>query len=332
MLNQLLEHSTLTSSQAKELLYKMAKAEINEAGLASILTVFRMRALTLEELSGFRTGLLELAQTVDLSDFETIDVCGSGGDNRESFNISTCAAFIVAGAGVKVAKHGNYAASSKVGSSNVLESLGVKFSGQRDFLMRCLEKAGICYLHAPLFHPAMKNVAPVRKALGLRTVFNILGPLVNPSQPKFQLIGTATHELARLYTYFLQPTRTNFLIVHSLDGFDEASLTSKLKIIKRDKERLATPTELGFETVLGSDLAGGNDSHENAKIIREVLELKGSKAKTEVSVANAALALSLVQDGFSFADSVACARESLHSGQALRALNQLLEVSHGYAA
>lgn len=331
MLTQLFNRESLSRDEAHKLLRMITNAEMNDANLAAILAVYRMRPLTIDELAGFRDGLLEQALRVDLSSFNAIDVCGSGGDSRDSFNISTCAAFITAGAGVAVAKHGNYAASSKVGSSNVLEALGIKLSNNPDYLFRSLETAGICCLHAPLFHPAMKNVAPVRKALGFRTVFNILGPLVNPAQPKFQLIGTATHELARLYRYFLEPTGSEFMIVHSLDGFDEASLTSRMKLIGRNAERLVSPEDLGFDAVAPESLVGGSTSKENARIIIELLEGRSTQAKTAVALANAALAIQLARGLSNFEDALDAARESLASGLALRAMKKLVEASNDYA-
>jgi len=234
IINKLSSHNTLSKDEAKEVLLNISKGKYNNSHISSFLTIFMMRNITLEELQGFKEALLELCIKIDLSDYNTIDLCGTGGDNKDTFNISTLSAFVTAGAKVNVSKHGNYGVSSSCGSSNVLEFLGIKFSNNKDFLKKSIEKSGICILHAPLFHPAMKNVAPIRKELGLKTFFNILGPLVNPSFPKNQIVGVFNLELARLYSYLFQKTNKNYAIIHSLDGYDEISLTGNVKIITRN--------------------------------------------------------------------------------------------------
>src|SRR5210317_386114 len=231
ILNRLIQHQQLSKEEARQMIINIAEGQYNTSQIASFLTVYMIRSISLEELEGFREALLELCIAIDLSEFNAIDLCGTGGDNKDTFNISTLSAFVTAGAGVNVTKHGNYGVSSSCGSSNVLEYLGIKFSNNFDFLRKSIEKCGICILHAPLFHPAMKHVAPIRKELGLKTFFNILGPLVNPSFPKNQIVGVYSLELARLYSYLFQKTKKNYAIIHSLDGYDEISLTGATKII-----------------------------------------------------------------------------------------------------
>jgi len=230
-LNNLINHETLTKDEAKNILINIASGSYNESQITSFLTVFMMRNVTIQELDGFREALLELCLRIDLESYNPIDLCGTGGDGKDTFNISTLASFITAGAGVKVAKHGNYGVSSSCGSSNVLEFLGIKFTNKADKLEEAIDKAGICILHAPLFHPAMKNVAPIRKELGIKTFFNMLGPLVNPSFPNNQIVGVFSLELARIYSYLFQKTNKNYAILHDINGYDEISLTGNTKII-----------------------------------------------------------------------------------------------------
>ncbi len=244
-LEYLFEHKTLTKSKAKELLVNIAEGAYNASQLASFLTIYIMRSITVEELEGFRDALLELCLRIDLSDFDTIDLCGTGGDGKDTFNISTIASFVVAGAGIKVAKHGNYGVSSSCGSSNVIQHLGYKFTNDEEMLKRQIDSAGICFLHAPLFHPAMKNIAPIRKEMGVKTFFNMLGPMVNPSNPKNQLVGVFNLELARLYSYLYQTSDKRYVILHTLDGYDEISLTGDFKLISNDGEFLLSPEDLG---------------------------------------------------------------------------------------
>ncbi len=323
-LTRLFSHAVLTREEAFQWFLNVSRYP--PAQIAAFLAVYQMRPVTVPELTGFRDAMRELCIRVDLSEFNSIDVCGTGGDGKNTFNISTAAAFVVAGADVRVAKHGNVAVSSICGSSNVLEALGVRFANDRDALLRALERAGICYLHAPLFHPAMKHVAPVRRELGVRTFFNILGPLANPCSPAAQLIGVHSLELARLYAYMHQSEAQSFVIVHSLDGYDEVSLTASFKYITRTGERFARPSDLGLPAVMPSDLAGGQDAAESAELLVKILSGNGSPAQRSVVVANAALAIHAAKPAVSLRDCVSEADESLSSGRAYRALNVLREM------
>ena len=230
ILNRLTQYETLTEKESRNIIIEISEGKLNTSEISSFLTIFMIRNITIEELNGFRKALIELSLKIDLNEFDPIDLCGTGGDEKDTFNISTLASFVTAGSGVKVAKHGNYGVSSSCGSSNVLEHLGLKFNNDSDKIKRAVDKANICFLHAPLFHPAMKNVAPVRKELGLKTFFNMLGPMVNPSMPKKQIVGVYSLELARIYNYLYQTTDINYNIIHSIDGYDEISLTKGTKI------------------------------------------------------------------------------------------------------
>jgi anthranilate phosphoribosyltransferase len=257
ILQFLFEHKTLSREQAKEVLVNIGKSVYNEHEVTAFMTVYLMRSITIDELHGFRDALLELCVPVDLNGHETIDIVGTGGDGKNTFNISTLSCFIVAGTGQKVAKHGNYGASSISGASNVMEQLGYKFKNDSDSLKKEIEEANICFLHAPLFHPALKTVGPIRKNLAMRTFFNMLGPMVNPAHPKFQLVGVFSLEMARIYNYLLQQTEKAFTIIHSLDGYDEISLTNDTKVITNEGERVMTPEQLGKRMVSASDIQGG---------------------------------------------------------------------------
>ncbi len=325
ILNELYQHKRLTKQQAKEILIAIAKENYNEAHLASFLTVFMMRPITVHELAGFREALLELAIKVDLSDYNTIDIVGTGGDGKDTFNISTLTSFVVAGTGQKVAKHGNYSVSSTSGSSDMLESFGYKFTNDEAILKSHLEKANICFLHAPKFHPAMKAVSPVRKALKLKTFFNMLGPLVNPSSPQNQLLGTFNLEVARLYNYILQEEGTNYGIVHALDGYDEISLTGGFKLFTKKGEELITPQDLNKKTFLQSDIYGGDSVEAAAKIFKTILNGEGTDAQNNVVLTNAAFALTIVDDKKSFEDAFEEAKNSLMGGKAKECLNKLIK-------
>ena len=274
ILNRLIQHQQLSKEEARQMIINIADGQYNTSQIASFLTVYMMRSISLEELEGFREALLELCIAINLSEFDTIDLCGTGGDGKDTFNISTLSSFVTAGAGIKVTKHGNYGVSSGCGSSNVLEALGIKFSNDQDFLKRCVDQAGICILHAPLFHPAMKNVAPVRRELGVKTFFNMLGPLVNPAFPKNQLTGVFNLELARLYHYLFQKTDINFTILYALDGYDEISLTSPSKAFSKSSERVLTPQDFGVLPLEASQIAGGNNVDSSAKIFMNVRSLE----------------------------------------------------------
>ena len=326
IINKLISHKTLSKDEAKSILINISSGKFNNSLISSFLTVFMMRNITLEELQGFKEALLELCISIDLSDYNTIDLCGTGGDNKDTFNISTLSAFITAGAGVKVTKHGNYGVSSTCGSSNVLENLGIKFSNDNEFLKTCIEKSGICILHAPLFHPAMKHVAPIRRELGLKTFFNILGPLVNPSFPKNQIVGVFNLELARLYSYLFQKTKKNYSIIFSLDGYDEISLTGSTKIISRKQENIYSPKKLGFKTLTQKSICGGNTIGESAKIFINVLSNKGTISQKNVVIANSGLAISTALE-VPILEGIERAKESLISGKALESFNNLKKLS-----
>jgi len=327
-LNYLYSHKTLSREEAKTVLTNIANGLYNHSQIASFMSVYIMRNITVEELSGFRDAMLDLCFPVDLGDYNTIDLCGTGGDGKNTFNISTLASFVVAGCGEKVSKHGNYGVSSGCGSSNVMEFLGYKFSNDAGKLKNELEKTGFCYLHAPIFNPAMKNVAPVRKDLGVKTFFNMLGPMVNPSSPKNQMVGVYSLELARIYTYLYQQTNKNFIILHSLDGYDEISLTSDFKIISRDYEIIQKPETLGLSRTNPDDLLNGKTVDESVKIFTDILEGKGSKAQNDVVSVNAAVALMCLKPGQSLEGCLDEARESLNSGKALQCLKKLIEMQN----
>ena len=326
ILNRLIQHQQLSKEEARQMIINIADGQYNTSQIASFLTVYMMRSISLEELEGFREALLELCIAIDLSEFDTIDLCGSGGDGKDTFNISTLSSFVTAGAGIKVTKHGNYGVSSGCGSSNVLEALGIKFSNDQDFLKRCVDQAGICILHAPLFHPAMKNVAPVRRELGVKTFFNMLGPLVNPAFPKNQLTGVFNLELARLYHYLFQKTDTNFTILYALDGYDEISLTGPTKAFSKSSERVLTPQDFGVLPLEASQIAGGNNVDSSAKIFMNVIQNKGTQAQQEVVCANAGMAIATALD-LSPIEGFEKAKESLLSGKAFETLTKLQNLS-----
>jgi anthranilate phosphoribosyltransferase len=322
LLSRLINHESISAEEAKQILISISKGDYNQAQIASFLTVYMMRSITVNELQGFRDALLELCLAVDLQIYDPIDLCGTGGDGKDTFNISTLSSFITAGAGVAVAKHGNYGVSSACGSSNVLEALGVKFSNDKDHLKRAMETANICVLHAPLFHPAMKNVAPIRKALGIKTFFNMLGPMVNPSFPKHQMVGVFNLELLRLYNYLYQKTDKNYSIVHDLGGYDELSLTNNAKIATNQSELLFSPDDLDLKSITAESIFGGNTVKEATEIFESIISGKGSKAQNAVVCANAGLAIATAKqithkEGFEYA------KESLLSGKAKTCLTKL---------
>jgi len=326
ILQILFEYKTLTREQAREVLINISREQYNDSEITALITVFLMRSITIAELRGFRDALLELAVNADLDGYEVIDIVGTGGDGKNTFNISTLACFIVAGTGQKVAKHGNYGASSISGASNVMEQLGYKPGNDPDKLKREAEKTNFCFLHAPLFHPALKVVSGIRKNLGIRTFFNMLGPLVNPATPKFQMIGVYNLEMARLYNYMLQESGSSFAIIHSLDGYDELSLTSDAKVITNDGERVMTPEQMGKRMVSASDIYGGNSPQEAARIFLDILKGKGSWAQNAVVFANAAMALYCTGNYASYNLAFEAAVESLESGRALNVLNALISL------
>ena len=325
-LNKLINHEILPKEEAKQILVNIAKGDYNPSQIAAFLTVYMMRSITIEELEGFRDALLELCLAVDLSDYDPIDLCGTGGDGKDTFNISTIASFVTAGAGVKVTKHGNYGVSSKCGSSNVMEFLGIKFSNEADFLKRSIEEAGICVLHAPLFHPAMKNVGPIRRELAVKTFFNMLGPMVNPAFPKNQMVGVFNLELARMYGYLYQNTDKKFTVLHALDGYDEISLTGDTKTISNNSEGMLSPADFGVTKISQNEITGGEDIAESAQIFMNVLQGKGTEAQNNVVCANAGIAIATVE-GLTPKAGFEKAKESLLSGKGLEALKKLQEIS-----
>lgn len=326
ILNRLINHESISSEEAKQVLVNISKGDYNQSQIAAFLTVYMMRSITLEELRGFRDALLELCIPVNLKDFNAIDLCGTGGDGKDTFNISTLASFVTAGAGVNVAKHGNYGVSSACGSSNVMEYLGITFSNDEDFLKRSIDKAGICVLHAPLFHPAMKNVAPIRRELGVKTFFNMLGPMVNPSFPKNQMVGVFNLELLRLYGYLYQNTNTNYAIVHALDGYDEISLTGPTKVISNHSETMFSPEDLGISEITQESIFGGNTVEASAKIFMDVIQGNGTEQQNNVVCANAGLAIATTNN-ISHKTGFELAKESLLGGKGSKALQTIQELS-----
>lgn len=326
ILNRLINHESISAEEAKQVLVNISKGDYNQSQIASFLTVYMMRSITVEELQGFRDALLELCIPVQLEHHDTIDLCGTGGDGKDTFNISTLASFVTAGAGVFVTKHGNYGVSSVCGSSNVMEYLGVKFSNDTDFLKRCLDKAGICVLHAPLFHPAMKNVAPIRRELGVKTFFNMLGPMVNPAFPKNQTVGVFSLELLRMYSYLYQKSDKNYNIVHALDGYDEISLTGKAKMVNNQTEQILEASDFGVSQLKQQDIYGGDSVASSADIFKKVLNGKGTEAQNNVVCANAGLAISTVKN-VSIKDGFYKAKESLIGGKAKESFETLVELS-----
>jgi anthranilate phosphoribosyltransferase len=304
-------------------LIDLASGKFNASQMAAFMTVYMMRSITVDELQGFRDAMLELCVPVNF-DAPVMDVCGTGGDAKNTFNISTLSSFVVAGAGQPVAKHGNYGVSSACGSSNLLEYFGYKFTNDVDELKRSLDRANICFMHAPLFHPAMKNVAPIRKELGVKTFFNMLGPMVNPAFPKRQMVGVFSLDLARKYGYLYQASDKDFVILHSIDGYDEISLTGPFKYFYNAGERIASPEDIGLKKLSAADLKGGDSVEESAKIFMKVLEGKGTDEQNSVVIANAAIALYAGHQGEGMKKAVERATESLKSGKALSTFKKLL--------
>jgi len=325
-LNYLFNHNILSREEAKEILVGIGKGQYSDSEIASFLTVYLMRKITPQELAGFRDALLELCIPVNMSDYNTIDVCGTGGDEKNTFNISTLTAFILAGADVKVAKHGNYGVSSACGSSHILEYYGYKFSNNVDKLRNEINKANICYLHAPLFHPAMKSVAPVRKSLKVKTFFNILGPMVNPSRPKNQLIGVYNEEVMNLYNDVYKESDIKYCIVHCLNGYDEISLTGDFRYISNDSDEILSPGDLNLKSAAHDDLFGGNTVEEAADIFDNILNGNGSESQNSVVISNAAMGLKCFHEDKSFEDCLDIAKESLFSKKALGALKKLIDL------
>jgi len=316
ILYRLFEHQYLGRDEAHRILHNIATGCYDDAQIASLITVFLMRNISVDELMGFREALLDMRVPVDLAEYKPIDIVGTGGDGKNTFNISTAACFVVAGAGYKVVKHGNYGATSVSGASNVMQQHGVKFTTDTGQLRRSIEDCNLAYLHAPLFNPALKAVANVRKHLGVRSFFNMLGPLVNPAMPTYQLLGVYNLPLLRLYNYTYQESGTRFAVVHSLDGYDEISLTGEFKVATADKEKLYTPEMLGFQRIAEADLDGGETPETAARIFDAVLDGTATRAQRDCVIANAGFAIHVIRPELPVADCIAEARESLEAGKA----------------
>lgn len=325
ILHHLYSYQTLTKQQAKEILQNISEQKYNQIQITSFLTVFSMRSITVDEMNGFVEALQEKCVPVNLQGYETVDMCGTGGDGKNTFNISTIASFIVAGAGVHIAKHGNYGVSSGCGSSNLMEALGYTFSTDSAKLQNDIEKAGMCYMHAPLFHPTMKEVAPIRKQLIVRTFFNMAGPLVNPANPKSQSVGVYNLEVGRIYKYLFQKNNKQFIIVHGLDGYDEISLTGAVKLMANTFERIVTPQDFGCTPTLPQDIDGGNSVDDAVKICMNILSNNATQAQKEVVLANAAIGIKSIRSMQSIEECMAQARESLESSKALKVVKKLTE-------
>ena len=326
ILNQLIEYKSLDKGTAKEILTNLAQGKYNQSQVAAFLTVYLMRSITVEELEGFRDAMLDLCVPVEIPEYDAIDLCGTGGDGKNTFNISTLSSFIVAAAGQNVAKHGNNGVSSVSGSSNLMAHFGYEFTNDIDQIKKSLDACGLCFLHAPLFHPAMKNVAPIRRELGVKTFFNMLGPLVNPSFPKNQITGVFNLELARLYNYLLQKTDINFTILYDLNGYDEISLTGNTKTFSKKSERLIKSEDFGLNRVNETDISGGKSIESSAKIFMDIIQNKGTKAQHDVVCANAGTAISTTLN-LSIREGFEKAMESLKSGDAFKAFKKLKKIS-----
>lgn len=326
ILEFLFSHKSLNREKAKEVLLNIGKSVYNEQEITAFMTVYLMRTVTIDELLGFRDALLELCVPIDLGGMNVMDIVGTGGDGKNTFNISTLACFIVAGTGRKIAKHGNYGASSVSGASNVMELLGYQFSNNVDTLRKQLDQANFCFMHAPMFHPALKVVGPIRKNLGMRTFFNMLGPMVNPVRPAYSLVGVYSLEMARIYTYLLQQMGGRFTIIHALDGYDEISLTADTKVISNSGESIMTPEQLGKRLVMAEDIYGGDTPESAAALFLNILKGNGSWAQNAVVLANAAMALYTTEEFATYDEAFSTAVESLESGAAYRSFEKLISL------
>ncbi len=325
ILQELFDQKRLSRDEARDILVEISEEKFNDAHLSSFLTVYKMRNITVEELQGFRDALLALCRSIDLDGVDSIDIVGTGGDGKNTFNISTLSCFVVAGAGYKVTKHGNYGVSSVSGSSNVLEKLGYTFTNDRDALLRTLDRANLVFFHAPLFHPAMKAVGPVRRSLGMKTFFNMLGPLVNPARPKRHFLGVFDMNLSRLYQYILQSEEQPFAVVYDLAGYDEVSLTSTFSLRTNDRDQYLSPTDIGLDYIPPEALFGGDSVEEAVDIFTTILEGRSTPAQKSVIYANAGLAIHRFHPDRSYQDCIAEAKESLDGGKALEVLKRLVE-------
>lgn len=329
ILNRLFENKSLTRQESKEILTNLSLGKYNASQMAAFMTAYCMRNITVDELLGFRDAMLEACLPLSLNEeFNLIDLCGTGGDGKDTFNISTLASFVVAGAGYKVAKHGNYGVSSGCGSSNVMEFLGYKFTNNIEILLKSTDEAGICFLHAPQFHPAMKNIAPIRKELGVKTFFNMLGPMINPIKPQNQIVGVFSLELARLYAYLYQQSEMNYSILHAFEGYDEISLTCDFKVYSNNGETTYNIEQLGFDIIDPIKISGGSTVEDSAKIFKAVLINNSTIEQSNVVLANAAMAIKTMEQDLSFADCYYKAEKSLIDGKALKSFNKLISLSN----
>lgn len=327
ILLKLLDYQYLNQNESRQLLISIARGEVSDSQVSAIITIFLMRSISVDEVLGFRDALLEMCIPADFSQYKAIDIVGTGGDGKNTFNISTTASFVVAGAGYPVVKHGNYGATSLSGSSNAMEAQGVKFTTDMDKLKKSIEECNIAYLHAPLFSPALKAVAPVRKSLGVRTFFNVLGPLINPSDPEYQLLGVYDLSMSRLYNYIYQAYKKNFGIVHSLDGYDEISLTGQFKVVTNKGEQLFSPEDVGFEKVEHKDISGGETLEEAVSVFNKVLEGTATTQQINVVIANAAFAIQVIEQDKTIDQCVEIAQASLYEKKAKAVLSKFVEIN-----
>ena len=327
ILVKLLDYQYLSRDESRELLIAIVRGEVPDTQVAALITIFLMRSISVEEVLGFREALVEMRVPVDLKEYKAIDIVGTGGDGKNTFNISTSACFVVAGAGYPVVKHGNYGATSVSGSSNAMEQQGVKFTTDIHVLRKSIEAANIAYLHAPFFSPALKAVAPVRTSLGVRNFFNVLGPLINPSDPEYQLLGVYDLSMSRLYSYIYQASRKKFGIVHSLDGYDEISLTGQFKVVTNKGEQLFMPEELGFNRVRQEEIFGGNTIEDVVSVFNRVLNCTATQPQMDVVIANAAFAIQIIENKKTIAECIEIAKNSLYGKKALNALKKFVEIN-----
>ena len=325
LLKDLYNHKIMSKEESKAALISLTDGSANSSQISSFLTVFLLRDITSEELDGFREAMIELSIDVDIDGDELIDLCGTGGDDKDTFNISTISSFVVAGSGIKVAKHGNYGVSSSCGSSNIISHLGHEFSNDISSLKYSLDKSNICFLHAPLFHPSLKNISPVRIELGVKTFFNMLGPMVNPIQPKSQLVGVFNSNIFRLYSHIYSKTNKSYCIVHSIDGYDEVSLTGSFKLFSNNQDLMLEPKDLGFNVIDSVKLSGGKNIKESSKIFLDILKNKGTSEQVDAVLANSGLAIYCAKKLNSIKDGIEIARESLESGKAYNCLKLFIE-------
>ena len=325
LLKDLYNHKIMSKEESKAALISLTDGSANSSQISSFLTVFLLRDITSEELDGFREAMIELSIDVDIDGDELIDLCGTGGDGKDTFNISTISSFVVAGSGIKVAKHGNYGVSSSCGSSNIISHLGHEFSNDISPLKYSLDKSNICFLHAPLFHPSLKNISPVRIELGVKTFFNMLGPMVNPIQPKSQLVGVFNSNIFRLYSHIYSKTNKSYCIVHSIDGYDEVSLTGSFKLFSNNQDLMLEPKDLGFNVIDSVKLSGGKNIKESSKIFLDILKNKGTSEQVDAVLANSGLAIYCAKKLNSIKDGIEIARESLESGKAYNCLKLFIE-------